>query len=125
LDIVAVAGSLRAASYNRGLLRAAAELAPADVAVEILDDRRVRMKTSGITAALPGQDLSRARQFYLEKVGLQAVQCQFLNAAMGGWVSLSEMLSISLFFIPPRRRRQGSSCRPFFRSPTLALSSKR
>jgi chromate reductase len=37
LDIVAVAGSLRAASFNRGLLRAAAELAPADVALEILD----------------------------------------------------------------------------------------
>jgi chromate reductase, NAD(P)H dehydrogenase (quinone) len=37
LDIVAIAGSLRAASYNRGLLRAAAELAPTDVAIEILD----------------------------------------------------------------------------------------
>jgi NAD(P)H-dependent FMN reductase len=37
LDIKAFAGSLRAASYNRGLLRAAAELAPADVAIEILD----------------------------------------------------------------------------------------
>jgi chromate reductase len=37
LDVVAVAGSLRATSYNRGLLRAAAELAPTDVAIEILD----------------------------------------------------------------------------------------
>jgi chromate reductase len=37
LNIAAFAGSLRAGSYNRGLLRAAAELAPADVAVEILD----------------------------------------------------------------------------------------
>ena len=37
LDIVAIAGSLRTASYNRGLLRAAAELAPADVDVEIFD----------------------------------------------------------------------------------------
>ena len=37
LDIVAVAGSLRAGSFNRGLLRAAAELSPADVGVEILD----------------------------------------------------------------------------------------
>jgi chromate reductase, NAD(P)H dehydrogenase (quinone) len=37
LDIVAIAGSLRATSYNRGLLRAAAEIAPADVIVEILD----------------------------------------------------------------------------------------
>jgi chromate reductase len=37
LDIAAFAGSLRATSYNRGLLRAAAELAPGDVAIEILD----------------------------------------------------------------------------------------
>jgi chromate reductase, NAD(P)H dehydrogenase (quinone) len=51
LDIVAVAGSLRASSYNRGLLRAAAELAPADATVEILD-----------LAELPlyNQDLERA-----------------------------------------------------------------
>ncbi len=37
MDIAAFAGSLRATSYNRGLLRAAAELAPVDVAIEILD----------------------------------------------------------------------------------------
>ena len=50
MDIAAFAGSLRAASYNRGLLRAAAELAPVDVAVEILD-----------LAAIPlfNQDLER------------------------------------------------------------------
>jgi chromate reductase len=50
LDVVAIAGSLREASYNKGLLRAAAELAPADVSVEILD-----------LAALPlyNQDLER------------------------------------------------------------------
>ena len=37
MDIAAFAGSLRATSYNRALLRAAAELAPGDVAIEILD----------------------------------------------------------------------------------------
>ena len=37
LDIAAFAGSLRGTSYNRGLLRAAVELAPAEVSVEILD----------------------------------------------------------------------------------------
>lgn len=31
------AGSLRGASYNRGLLRAAAELAPAGIIVEVFD----------------------------------------------------------------------------------------
>jgi hypothetical protein len=31
------------------------------------------IKTTGITAALPAQDLDRAKNFYLEKVGLQAL----------------------------------------------------
>jgi chromate reductase, NAD(P)H dehydrogenase (quinone) len=37
IDVVALAGSLRSGSYNRGLLRAAVELAPVNVTVEILD----------------------------------------------------------------------------------------
>jgi len=41
------------------------------------------MKTSGITAALPAQDLSRAKAFYLDKVGLQAVGTHFLVASDG------------------------------------------
>ena len=41
------------------------------------------MNASGITAALPAQDLSRAEAFYLEKVGLEAVQSSFLNASDG------------------------------------------
>jgi chromate reductase len=36
--ILAISGSLRRLSYNRGLLRAAAEHAPEDVEVEIYDD---------------------------------------------------------------------------------------
>ena len=50
LDIAAFAGSLRVTSYNIGLLRAAVELAPPDVAIEILD-----------LAAIPlfNQDLER------------------------------------------------------------------
>jgi catechol 2,3-dioxygenase-like lactoylglutathione lyase family enzyme len=41
------------------------------------------MKTSGITAALPAQDLSRAKAFYVDKVGLQAVESHFLEASDG------------------------------------------
>ena len=37
LKIVGISGSLRRASYNRGLLVAAQEVAPADVTVEIVD----------------------------------------------------------------------------------------
>ncbi len=41
------------------------------------------MNPSGITAALPAQDLSRAKAFYLEKVGLQSGQSEFPNASDG------------------------------------------
>jgi chromate reductase len=37
MKILAISGSLRAASYNTALLRAAAELAPSDVQVELYD----------------------------------------------------------------------------------------
>jgi predicted enzyme related to lactoylglutathione lyase len=38
------------------------------------------MKTSGITAALPAQNVGRAKAFYAEKVGLQALESHFLEA---------------------------------------------
>jgi len=41
------------------------------------------MNTSGITATLPAQDLSRAKAFYIEKVGLQAAESHFLAASDG------------------------------------------
>ena len=41
------------------------------------------MKTFGITAALPAQDLGRAKAFYVEKVGLQALESDFLKARDG------------------------------------------
>jgi predicted enzyme related to lactoylglutathione lyase len=41
------------------------------------------MNTSGIAAALPAQDLSRAKAFYFEKVGLPAVESPFANASDG------------------------------------------
>ncbi len=40
------------------------------------------MKTSGITAALPAHDLGRAKAFYIEKVGLLAVESYFLKPRM-------------------------------------------
>lgn len=41
------------------------------------------MRTSGITATLPAQDLSRAKGFYIEKVGLQVAKSNYLNASDG------------------------------------------
>jgi chromate reductase len=37
INVVAFAGSLRRASWNRGLLRAAQQLAPSDVAIQVFD----------------------------------------------------------------------------------------
>lgn len=37
LNVLAIAGSLRKASFNRGILRAAQELAPSDMKIEIFD----------------------------------------------------------------------------------------
>jgi hypothetical protein len=43
------------------------------------------MKTSEITAALPAQYLGRAKAFYVEKVGLQALEFFFSRQEMGNW----------------------------------------
>lgn len=41
------------------------------------------MKTSAITATLPGQDLRRATAFCIEKVGLRTVNSHFLSESDG------------------------------------------
>jgi hypothetical protein len=62
------------------------------------------MKTSGITAALPAQDLSRAKAFYVEKVGLQALESAFLKAR-DGQVGLMVRDGVSQLFVYPARAR--------------------
>src|SRR5467141_1939515 len=64
--------------------------------------RRVFMKTSGITAALPAQDLGRAKAFYIEKVGLQAVESHFLEAS-DGRVGLTVGDGVNQLFVYPAR----------------------
>ena len=54
------------------------------------------MKTSGITAALPAQDLGRAKKtFYVERVGLQALESPLFRQETGRWASWLEMVSAS------------------------------
>ena len=59
---------------------------------------------SGITAALPAQDLSRAKAFYVEKVGLQALESAFLKAR-DGQVGLTVGDGVSQLFVYPARAR--------------------
>jgi predicted enzyme related to lactoylglutathione lyase len=62
------------------------------------------MKTSGITAALPAQDLGRARAFYGEKVGLQALESAYLKAR-DGQVGLTVGDGVNQLFVYPARAR--------------------
>jgi predicted enzyme related to lactoylglutathione lyase len=62
------------------------------------------MMTSGITAALPAQDLGRAKAFYTEKVGLQALESDFLQAR-DGQVGLTVGDGVSQLFVYPARAR--------------------
>ena len=64
------------------------------------------MKTSGITPALPAQDLDRARAFYVEKVGLRALESDFLKAR-DGQVGLTVGDGVSQLFVYPARRPAG------------------
>jgi catechol 2,3-dioxygenase-like lactoylglutathione lyase family enzyme len=62
------------------------------------------METSGITAALPARDLGRARAFYVEKEGLQALESDFLKAK-DGQVGLTVGDGVSRLFVYPARVR--------------------
>jgi predicted enzyme related to lactoylglutathione lyase len=62
------------------------------------------METSGITAALPAQDVGRAKAFYAEKVGLQVVESQSLRAR-DGRVGLTVGNGVSQLFVYPAEAR--------------------
>ena len=62
------------------------------------------MKTSGITAALPAQDLGRAKAFYVEKSGTSGTRVRLLQAR-DGQVSLTIGDGASQLFVYPARAR--------------------
>jgi predicted enzyme related to lactoylglutathione lyase len=62
------------------------------------------MKTSGITAALPARDLRRAKSFYNDKVGLQAIESQLLEAS-DGRVGLTVGDGVNQLFVYPAQAR--------------------
>jgi predicted enzyme related to lactoylglutathione lyase len=62
------------------------------------------MNTAGITAALPAQDLDRAKNFYLEKVGLQALESGFLEST-DGQVGLTVGDGTNWLFVYPAQAR--------------------
>jgi predicted enzyme related to lactoylglutathione lyase len=62
------------------------------------------MKTSGITAALPARDMGRAKAFYVEKVGLHALESLLLEAR-NGQVGLIVGDGVSQLFLYPALAR--------------------
>ena len=62
------------------------------------------MNTAGITAALPAQNLNRAKNFYVEKVGLQALESRFLLAS-DGQVGLTVGDGTNRLFLYPAQAR--------------------
>jgi predicted enzyme related to lactoylglutathione lyase len=62
------------------------------------------MNTAGITAALPAQNLNRAKNFYVEKVGLEALESRFLEAS-DGQVGLSVGDGANRLFVYPAQAR--------------------
>jgi catechol 2,3-dioxygenase-like lactoylglutathione lyase family enzyme len=62
------------------------------------------VKTSGITAALPAQDLDRAKTFYVEKMGLRALESGFLEAR-DGQVGLAVGDGTNRLFVYPAQAR--------------------
>src|ERR1700745_4146106 len=62
------------------------------------------MNTAGITAALPAQNLNRAKNFYVGKVGLQALESRFLEAS-DGQVGLNVGDGANRLFVYPAQAR--------------------
>jgi chromate reductase len=61
MRVLGIAGSLRSASYNRGLLRAAQELAPDGVEVELFDIRDLPYYDGDVEAAGVPEPVQRLR----------------------------------------------------------------
>jgi predicted enzyme related to lactoylglutathione lyase len=62
------------------------------------------MKTSGITATLAAQDVGRAKAFYGEKVGLQALESHLLKTR-DGREGITVGDGVNQFFVYPARVR--------------------
>jgi len=70
LKVLGVAGSLRAASYNRGLLRAAVELAPTGMQVSTFDLRPIPMYDADLEALGVPEPVDALKQAIREADGL-------------------------------------------------------
>jgi chromate reductase len=81
--ILGIAGSVRARSYNRALLRAAAEEAPAGVEVAIHDLREIPLYDADVDAAGPPEAVLALKQAIAEADALLIASPEY-NASIPG-----------------------------------------
>ena len=62
LQILGIAGSLRRASYNRGLMRAAVEVAPARMEIDVFDIAGLPLYDADLDAAGPPEVVRRLKE---------------------------------------------------------------
>lgn len=80
------------------------------------------MKTFGITAALPAQDLDRAKNFYTEKVGLNALESRSLEASDGQLGLTVGDGTNRLFVYPAQARPSGEFTQAVIQVPDVRAS---
>jgi chromate reductase len=81
--ILGFAGSLRRASYNRSLLRAAAERAPADMAIQIFDLRDVPLYDGDVEAEGDPEPVTRFKQAIADADGVLMVTPEYNHGVPG------------------------------------------
>lgn len=81
--ILGFAGSLRAGSYNRALLAAARELAPADMAIEIFDLRDIPLYNGDVEAAGDPEGVARFKQAIRDADGVLMVTPEYNHGVPG------------------------------------------
>ena len=83
LNILAFAGSLRAGSYNRALLRAAQELAPAGMAITIHDLIDVPLYNGDVEAEGDPESVARFKQAIREADGVLMATPEYNHGVPG------------------------------------------
>jgi chromate reductase len=83
LRILGFAGSLRAGSYNRALLRAAVELAPGDMAIEVFDLIEVPLYNGDVEAQGDPEGVARFKQAMRDADGVLMVTPEYNHGVPG------------------------------------------